>query len=154
MKKLLIQANNLQKVIDVFKYIYQTPSSSKTLVAKHIGFTLRQADYYTNACLYLGLIDESMEPTPLAHDIFNNDPSKIRERVYECIITDELIGKIFARMLLQPHYDIFPYAEAVVKDNYPGYSETVYKRRIDNIIAWCDQIIKKKNRYTHEKKYI
>ncbi len=145
MKKLLIQANNLQTVLDVFTFVYQTPGCSKVNVAKHIGFTLRQADYYTNACLYLGLIDESMEPTPLAHDIFNNDLSNIRERVYECIITDELIGKIFARMLLRPECDIFEYAEAIVKKNYPGYSEAVYKRRINTIITWCDTIIRRIN---------
>lgn len=145
MKKLLIQANNLQTVLDVFTFVYQTPECSKVNVAKHIGFTLRQADYYTNACLYLGLIDESMEPTPLAHDIFNNDLSNIRERVYECIITDELIGKIFARMLLRPECDIFEYAEAIVKKNYPGYSEAVYKRRINTIITWCDTIIRRIN---------
>ena len=142
MKKLLIQANNLQTVIDVFIFIYQTPGCTKALVAKHIGFTLRQADYYTNACLYLGLIDESMKPTPLAHDIFENSSSCIKERIYECIISDDLIAKIFARRLLQPQSDIFSFAETIVKDNYPGYSETVYKRRIDNIIVWCDTIIK------------
>lgn len=142
MKKLLIQANNLQTVIDVFKFIYQTPGCSMSQVAQHIGFTLRQANYYTNACLYLGLIDESMKPTPLAHDIFENSSSCIKERIYECIISDELIGKIYARMKLQPQCDIYKYAEAVVKDNYPGYSETVYKRRINNIITWCDIIIK------------
>lgn len=142
MKKLLIQANNLQTVLDVFTFIYQTPGCSKALVAKHIGFTLRQADYYTNACLYLGLIDESMEPTPLAHDIFENSSSCIRKRIYECIITDELIGKVFARRLLQPQCDIFKYAETIAKDKFPGYSEAVYNRRINNIITWCDTIIK------------
>ena len=143
MKKLLIQANNLQTVHDVFTFIYKTPGCSKALVAKHIGFTLRQADYYTNACLYLGLIDEKMEPTPLAHDIFKKNPSNIKERIYECIITDGLVGKIFARRLLQPDYDVFAYAESIVKDNYPGYSDSVYKRRIDTIITWCDTIIKR-----------
>lgn len=142
MKKLLIQANNLQTVIDVIKFIYQTPGCSMSQVAQHIGFTLRQANYYTNACLYLGLINESMKPTPLAHDIFENSSSCIKERIYECIISDELIGKIFARRLLQPQSDIFSYAETIVKDNYPGYSETVYRRRINNIINWCDTIIK------------
>lgn len=143
MKKLLIQANNLKTVLDVFTFIFKTPRCSKALVAKHIGFTLRQADYYTNACLYLGLIDEKMEPTPLAHDIFTNSPSNIKERIYECIITDKLVGKIFARRLLQPDYDVFAYAEAIVKENYPGYSESVYKRRVDTIITWCDQIVKR-----------
>ena len=142
MKKLLIQANNLQTVIDVFTFIYQTPGCSMSQVSQHIGFTLRQANYYTNACLYLGLIDESMKPTPLAHDIFENSSSCIKERIYECIISNELIGKIFAQMKLQPQCDIYKYAEAIVKDNYPGYSETVYKRRINNIITWCDIIIK------------
>ena len=145
MKKLLIQANNLQTVLDVFSFIYKTPECSKAQVAKHVGFTLRQASYYTNACLYLGLIDEKMRPTPLAHDIFINNPSNIIERIYECIKTDELVGSIFARRLQQPDSDVFAYAESIVKENYPGYSEAVYKRRIDTIISWCDQIIMRTN---------
>ena len=145
MKKLLIQANNLQTVLDVFTFIYKTPGCGKTLVAKHIGFTLRQADYYTNACLYLGLIDEKMEPTPLAHDIFTNNPSNIKERIYECIITDELVGKIFARRLLQPDVISLHMQSLSLKRIIPGYSEAVYKRRIDTIITWCETIIKSIN---------
>lgn len=141
MKKILIQANKLDTVIDTFVYIYIHPECTKEELADYCGFSLRQADYYTNACKYLDLLDESLKPTPLAKDIFNNHPAQVTDRVYERIIGDELMGKIFARMIMLPNDDIKDYSEGLVKEAFPGYSNTVYERRSDNIVKWCSKII-------------
>ena len=66
MKKLLIQANNLDKVVDAFMFIHLHPGCKKQNVADYCGFSLRQVDYYTNACKYLDLIDDKWEATDLA----------------------------------------------------------------------------------------
>ena len=68
MGKILIQANNLDTVIDTFMYIYMHPGCTKQELADYCGFTLRQADYYTNACKYLDLINDDWSKTPLAVD--------------------------------------------------------------------------------------
>ncbi len=142
MKKTLIQANNLDTVIDVFTYIYLHPDCTKQDIADYIGFTLRQVDYYFGACMYLGLLNEDFTPTSLAIDIFTNNRAEIPERVYEAIISDDLIGKIFARRFVLPDEEIEEYATKLVMEQYPGYSDAVYERRTSNIIKWCDRIIK------------
>lgn len=142
MKKLLIQANNLDTVIDVFMYIHNHPSCQKEELADYCGFSLRQADYYTNACKYLDLIDDEWNMTPVAKDIFKNHIAEVTERVYEQIITDDLMGKVFARMILLPEDDISSYAMKLTEDYFPGYSDAVYKRRSDNIVKWCRIVIK------------
>ena len=142
MGKILIQANNLDTVIDTFMYLYIHPDCKKEDLAEYCGFTLRQADYYTNACKYLDLLDDAGKPTPLAMDIFHKHPAQITERVYERIIGDELMGKIFARMIALPDEEIKEFAEDITKEYFPGYSETVYERRSDNIVKWCRKIIK------------
>ena len=73
-------------VIDTFMYLYIHPKCTKQELADYCGFTLRQADYYTNACKYLDLVDDNLGKTPLATDIFTNNPAEIPERVYARII--------------------------------------------------------------------
>ena len=146
MGKLLIQANNLDTVIDTFMYIYMHPDCTKQDLADYCGFTLRQADYYTNACKYLDLINDDWSKTPLAIDIFTNNSAEITERVYARIISDELMGQIFARLYVLPDEDPSDFAMEITKKFFPGYSETVYERRSDNIVKWCKRIIEKMNK--------
>lgn len=145
MGKILIQANNLDMVIDTFMYIYMHPECSKQELADYCGFTLRQADYYTNACKYLDLINDDWSKTPLAIDIFTNNSAEISERVYARIISDELMGQIFARIYVLPNEDPTSFALELTKEYYPGYSDAVYERRSDNIVKWCRRIIEKMN---------
>lgn len=140
MKKLLIQANNLDTVIDVFMYIYLHQGCSKQDISDYCGFSLRQVDYYTNACKYLDLINSDWSPTCLAIDIFNNSRAEITERVYERIIEDEVIGKIFSYIKSMPDDYPLDYAKMITKDAFPGYSESVYRRRSDNLVKWCKKI--------------
>ena len=141
MKKLLIQANNLDTVVDVFMFIHLHPGCKKQDIADYCGFTLRQVDYYTNACKYLDLIDSKWASTELATDIFQNSPAEVTERVYKRIIEDEVIGKIYGKLQGEP--DSYPsdYAKMLVESYFPGYSNAVYDRRSDNMIKWCKKIM-------------
>ena len=51
MKKSLPQANDLDKVIDVMTYIHYHPGCSEKDIADFIGFAVRQARYYVDACI-------------------------------------------------------------------------------------------------------
>lgn len=62
MKKILIQANNLDRVIDIFMYIYLHQGCSKQDIADYCSFSLRQVDYYVNACKYLDLLNSDWSP--------------------------------------------------------------------------------------------
>lgn len=142
MSKILIQANNLDVVIDIFMFLYNHKGCNKQDVADYCGFSLRQVDYYTNACKYLELINDDWSFTPLGNEIFQENPAEVKERVFERIVTDEIIGKIFAHVLLFSADDIKVYSKELVKIYFPGYSETVYERRSDNMVKWCKTIIK------------
>lgn len=142
MGKLLIQANNLDTVIDVFMYIYLHPGCKKQAIADFCGFSLRQVDYYSNACKYLDLIENDWTPTELAKDIFKNNPTEVTERVYQRIIEDDIIGKIYKQICDNPIFYPSEYAKELVKINFPGYSEAVYERRSDNMIKWSIKIFK------------
>lgn len=142
MKKVFIQANNLDTVIDVFMYIYLHPDCKKQDISDYCGFSMRQVDYYTNACKYLDLIHQDWKPTELAHDMFENNPAEIRERVYQRIIEDEIIGQVYKQVDDAP--DVYPteFAKDIAMEYFPGLSDAVYKRRSDNMIKWCIKIRK------------
>lgn len=140
MNKILVQANNLDTVIDVFMYVYLHQGCKKQDVADICGFSLRQVDYYCNALKYLNLINDDWTPTALADDIFTNSPTEITERVYQCIIEDELMGKIYSAIAAAPLVDHSEYAKELVVRSFPGYSEAVYNRRSDNIVKWCKKV--------------
>ena len=141
MRKILIQANNLDTVIDTFMYIYMHPGCTKQELADYCGFSLRQVDYYTNACKYLDLINNDWSPTDLAKDIFENNPAEVTERVYKRIAEDEMVGQIYQRMIEYPNSNIAEFAKELVMDYYPGFSDAVYDRRSDNMVKWCKKIL-------------
>lgn len=146
MGKILIQANNLDTVIDVFMYIFLHQGCSKQDIADYCGFTIRQVSYYTNACKYLELIKEDWTPTILAKDIFNKHPAEVTEQVYKRIIEDELIGQIYKKLLDSQDEGISSFAKGLVMNYFPGLSNSVYERRSDNMVKWCQKIISYNNK--------
>ncbi len=142
MAKILIQANNLDTVVDVFMYIYLHQGCKKQDIADYCGFSLRQVDYYTNACRYLDLVKQDRSPSQLAKDIFENSPAEITDRVYLRIIEDEVIGQIYKRIMATPDEYPSKFAKDLVIEHFPGYSDAVYNRRSDNMIKWCIKIRK------------
>ncbi len=143
MKKLLPQANDLNKVIDVMTFIHYHPGCSYAEIADYIGFAERQAKYYADACVYLDLVNEDRKPSAVCEDIFNNSPQYVTERVYERIITDELMGQVFARAYVLPESDLDGFAQQLVSFYHPEIaSGSTFERRTHNIVLWCKRIIK------------
>lgn len=138
----LPQANNLDTVIDVASYLYGFPGSSMEQVAEYIGFTRRQAQYYTFACEYLGLIDENCMPTTLCNRIMAKGGLNKTEGVYECVLNDEVMGRVFARLALFPECDIDQYALSIASIYFPELAEnSTLVRRCHGIVLWCKKIL-------------
>ena len=142
MKKLLPQANDLDKVIDVLTFIHYHPVCSYSEIADYIGFTERQAKYYADACVYLDLVVDGRKPSAICEDIFKNTPQNVTERVYEKIITDDLMGQVFARTYVMPDSDLDAFAKELVSYYHPEIaSSSTFERRTHNIVLWCKRII-------------
>lgn len=143
MKKLLPQANNLDTLIKVFIYFGNKENCTINDIANFIGFEPRQAQYYLSACIYLDLIDEKPKLTEFGKSLFE-DPTTIKNKIYERIISDEVIGKVFAHLLLF-NDDVKDYSFEIVKNYYQDYSYAVIERRASTIKNWCEKILKEVN---------
>ncbi len=140
MKKLLPQANTLATVVRTFKLIANTTDCTLDDIADFNNFEKRQAAYYSNACYFLGLIDEELHLTPLGQDIMSA-PRQAKVRIYELIIEHELIGKLFAKTSLYSRDEAFKDGKKLVKSLYPEYGEAVIDRRTKCLIGWCEEIL-------------
>lgn len=141
MKRLLPQANNLSTVIDVFIYVSSMNNWNLNDVAEFCKFEIRQASYYINACHYLGLLSKDGTLSEVGKCIIN-DPTKIKESIYELVICDKLISRIFARLLIEGEKDIKDYTKNLLSIEYPTYSLAVIERRTSTILNWCFEIRK------------
>lgn len=140
MKKLLPQANTLATVVRTFKLIANSTDCTLDDIADFNNFEKRQAAYYSNACYFLGLIDEELHLTPLGQDIMKA-PRQAKIRIYELIIEHELIGKLFAKTSLYSRYQAIKEGKELVKLLYPEYGEAVIDRRTRCLIGWCEEIL-------------
>lgn len=140
MKKLLPQANTLATVVRTFKLIANTTDCTLDDIADFNNFEKRQAAYYSNACYFLGLIDEELHLTPLGQDIMSA-PRQAKVRIYELIIEHELIGKLFAKISLYSRDLAVKDGKELVKSLYPEYGEAVIDRRTRCLIGWCEEIL-------------
>lgn len=146
MKKSLPQANDLDKVIDVMTYIHYHPGCSEADIANFIGFAVRQARYYVDACRYLDLVVKNRIPSVICEDIFKTSPHNVTERIYERIITDELMGEVFARAYVLPDSDLESFSRELVSYYHPEIvANSTFKRRAHIIVLWCKRIIKYMN---------
>lgn len=140
MKKILPQANTLETVLKVFLYAGLKPNCTKEDIADYCSFDIRQADYYLSACIYLGLFDEHGKLTDKGQEIMDGEDGTYRERIYELILNDELIGRFFVHKLLFPQDDIKAYAANLTREFFPEYGDAVIERRSSALVGWCDTI--------------
>ena len=140
MKKLLPQANSLSRVIDVFIYYGCRKDCSVQDIAAFCQFEPRQAQYYLKAAVYLDLLDEDLKVTEFGKRMLENS-SDIRRSIYARIISDELIGKLFAHMLLYPQEDPKEFGIEYLSPLFPEYGDAVIQRRLSTLITWCKEVI-------------
>ena len=140
MKKLLPQANTLSTVIRTFKLIANSVNCTLADIADFNKFDIRQASYYSNACFYLGLIDENLELSPLGSAIMQ-DPRQAKVRIFELIMNDALIGQLFAKTALYSKETAIIEGKELARLLYPDYGEAVIDRRTKCLIGWCEEII-------------
>ena len=140
MRKLLPQANSLDVIIETFKYCIEHPSYKKLELADHIGYNLRQVDYYLNACIYLDLLDTDGKATEYSIGLYNLK-DQLRLGIYERIMNDPLVGKIFTHYLVFSKDGLKDFAYKEVSSQYPEYGDAVIRRRVSTLLSWCEELI-------------
>nr|WP_262430898.1 hypothetical protein [Paratissierella segnis] len=143
------QADNFERIIDLLGLLMES-SLSKDDIASNYNFEKRQADYYTNAGIYLGLVKKEKsskeiiyELTPLGIQIMGQ---KHREKVLnisQLILKHEVFHKT-----LREYFDTLSPAttENIVELMNLCYihrvhKQSTFKRRSQTVIRWTEWIL-------------
>ena len=138
MRKLLPQANSIDKIIDSFIFLANYQNYTSSAHAEFCHFHPRQSAYYTNACFYLELIDEKRNISEKGRKILES--KKVKQGIIETIFVDDLFNKVFSKFVFESKKEASRFGAQLLKDTYPEYSDDVIKRRLSTLLAWCEQI--------------
>lgn len=121
-------------------------------ISEEYAFDLRQADYYTNAARYLGLVDKCCNNdlpslfylTAKGKKIINSNYKQRHLAFCTAILQHEVFKKVFTHYM---DFGISPTIQEIVKlmqgsHLYNLKSENTYKRRSSTVIAWVTWMIK------------
>jgi hypothetical protein len=144
----LPQANKFERVVDLLSLLFEK-DLTKDDITENYQFDRRQTDYYTNAGLYIGLIEKdksSIRKKPIfrltseARSILHKRP-KFK---YLDLINKILEKKVFYLVfeLTLKHGEIPP-EDAICKiisENRPDINDTTIKRRYSTVRGWISWI--------------
>ena len=142
------QADSFDRVVNLCEILYKNKQLSHSQITEKYAFDKRQTDYYTNAGIYLDLI----EKTDSLDYKLSNLGNKVIKMIYiekqikfcELILRHAVFGESFKYCL---QYRDVPQKSTIVeimkKHNiYNVDSESTYKRRASTVKSWIDWIIK------------
>lgn len=70
-----------------------------------------------------------------------DEKEQLRLGVYERILNDPLIGRIFNHYLIFSNDRLKDFAYQIVASQYPEYGNVVIRRRVSTILSWCEEIL-------------
>jgi hypothetical protein len=144
MKKVLPQANSLEKVVRVLTFAYNKPDFTQEEIAVCLGFKdgkIRQSAYYLNACYYLGLVDAYGRCTDLGREVMNH-PEKALESIYKLVFLEPYCSKIIATIIFNKDQDPIRFAEKLlIANDNSGYGCETYHRRAQSFVSWCNEVV-------------
>lgn len=146
------QANDLDRVIAILDVEDESSLSEPGVIEQLIGdLTPRQADYYLNACRYLGFIETDLKKfTEKGISYRKKSPISKKAYLIQTILSDPVFGDVYftGKLLgIKPRKED---AAEVIALYYPELTSAsaVLDRRGSTVVSWChwiDQQLLKNN---------
>ncbi len=145
------QANSFERVINICEILNDKNEISNDEITENYNFTNRQTGYYTNACLYLMLIEKGKNEqgdivyylSEMGKSLFNKTNRERNLKYTELILSHKPF-----RLALLDYLDnqVRPEKESIVEfmkiSNINSVeSEYTYNRRASTVISWIEWIL-------------
>lgn len=143
------QADKFERVINLCELLYSYQLSEQDITEKY-AFDKRQTGYYTNAALYLGLIEKIKLDEKIVYELSIKGRRilelnyKSRQLAYcKCILSHEVFRKILIDYLSRGEMPSSHEIIECMKHSalYKIESEETYKRRSSTIKCWVNWIV-------------
>jgi hypothetical protein len=144
------QADSFIRIFDLLGLLYAHESLSKEQITTNYAFDARQTDYYTNAAIYLGLVEKRRErEAGILYSLTEEGkrvyalPARARRLALARAV---LVHRVFSRTLrLYFNNSERPSVQSVVKimeDERIQITSSTMPRRAQTVLAWIDWILK------------
>ena len=144
------QADNFKRTIDLLGLLMEA-SLTKDDIASYYNFEKRQADYYSNAAIYLGLVQKSTENGEVICELTPSGKrimiKKHREKMLEIVklileheIFNKTLRKYFDTSSPVPKEDVIEIMNTCPIHNVEKGSSTI-ERRSSTVLRWIEWIL-------------
>jgi hypothetical protein len=145
------QADSFRRVINICELLNENEFLTREEITYNYDFDIRQTNYYTDACRYLGLIDKGRDHvegikyflTDKGRNVFRLNIKNRNLSFVKCILEKRAFYEAFQEYLseleLPPRDEIVKIMEE--SGLYNVNSESTYKRRASTISGWINWIL-------------
>jgi hypothetical protein len=144
------QADVFPRIVDLLMQIYGVnPSLSKEDITINYAFNIRQAGYYADAAIYLGLLEKQRNKEQGVFYIMTEKGSRImgktaRSRnlsLIECILERKIFNRTLQAYLDEGEQPNRHLVHEIMIDEQLGLSKTTIERRSQTVFAWINWIM-------------
>ncbi len=144
------QADSFKRVINICELLNENKFLTREEITYNYDFDIRQTNYYTDACRYLGLVGKDRDRvegvkyflTEKGKNLFKLNIKKRNLSFAKYILEKRTFNKVFKEYIISLE---FPTKDNIVKimNNsrlYNVNSDSTYKRRASTIASWVNWI--------------
>lgn len=145
------QADSFRRVINICELLNEKEYLTREEITYNYDFDLRQTNYYTDACRYLGLVDKERDQnegvkyflTDKGKGIFRLNLKSRNLLFVKCILEKRAFSQAFQKYLSELELPSINEIVIIMESSnlYNVNSESTYKRRASTISGWINWIL-------------
>ncbi len=145
------QADSFKRVINICELLNENEFLTREEITYNYDFDIRQTNYYTDACRYLGLVGKEREQnegvkyflTEKGKNIFRLHIKKRNLFFAKCILEKRVFYEVFRKYLSELEIPSKNEIVVIMKESglYNVHSESTYRRRASTIAGWINWIL-------------
>lgn len=139
------QADSIERVFDICEQLKNHECQNNDDIATEYAFVGRQADYYTRAAMYLGLVDKQSERyvlTPKGKELFYLNLRERQMRLVKLILSFKVFNLTVKKYLeLRDKPDRSEVIDIMQRSNLNGIgSYSTFDRRASTVLSWVEWV--------------
>lgn len=144
------QADSFVRIVDLIMQIYNINTSlSQEDITSNYAFDVRQAQYYTNAAIYLGLVQKTTDReqgviysmSDRGINILERTPKRRNLALVECILEKQVFHQTLHLYLQNGSKPNINQVVKVMENAQLDLSKSTMLRRGQTVLAWIDWIM-------------
>lgn len=144
------QADSFNRVIDLLGLLMENKVLTGEEITLNYAFDKRQTDYYTNACIYLGLVEKTRENDSINYSLTDkgikimlSKQKKKKLALVKCILEHEVFNKVLRKTITKNRLLNKKEVSNIMKNCYLYNikSESTIYRRAQTVVKWIEWIL-------------